>query len=166
MNPDNRGIRTSISDDHVATKHETATSLLRKPERSTVSQSETEDVAGRTPARDMAVFVLDEAVSKCYGKYDLFQEMAGCLFCEADPLLEQMRAAHDSGDARELANTAHRLKGTVAYLGSMPAMEATKCVEAIIRSGDLTAAPAAIDRLATELNRLKDALRNHQPKIG
>ena len=98
------------------------------------------------------------------GKDDLFQEMAGCLFCEADPLLEQMRAALGNGDGIELANTAHRLKGTVAYLGAAPALEATQCVEAIGRSGDLSAAPAALEKLAIELDRLKDAIDEHRRK--
>ena len=75
------------------------------------------DAAAQTAASKAAVFNLDEAVSKCFGEYDLFQEMAGCLFCEADSLLEQMRGAFVTARAIELANTAHRLKGTVVYLG-------------------------------------------------
>ncbi len=62
-------------------------------------------------------FDLDEALSKCLGQHDLFQEIAGCLLCEADPLLEKMSISLDNGNAVELANAAHRLKGTVAYLG-------------------------------------------------
>jgi CheY-like chemotaxis protein/HPt (histidine-containing phosphotransfer) domain-containing protein len=108
------------------------------------------------------VFDLDEAVSKCFGKYELFQEMAGCLFCEADSLVEQMRAALSNGDRTELADTAHRLKGTVAYLGAPPALEATRRVEDIGRSGDLSAAPDALEKLAMELDRLKDALDGHR----
>ena len=107
------------------------------------------------------IFSLDDAVKKCYGKYGLFQEIAGCLLCEADPLLDQMRTAHESGAAAELAAAAHRLKGTVAYLGAPPSLEATRCVEAMGRSGDLTAAAAAIDKLAMELGRLKAALGDH-----
>ena len=46
----------------------------------------------------------------------------------------------------------HRLKGTVAYLGAAPALEATRRVEDIGRSGDLSAAPAALEKLAMELD--------------
>jgi PAS domain S-box-containing protein len=116
------------------------------------------------PQSPIPVFDLDEALGKCLDQYDLFQEMAGCLFCEADALLEQMRAALSNGAATELANAAHRLKGTVAYLGAAPAMEATQHVEAIGRSGDLSAAAAAIETLAHELERLKEALGEHWPK--
>ncbi len=113
------------------------------------------------PPSLLPVFDLDEAVSRCYGKYALFQEMAGCLLCEADSLLEQMRAAVGNGAATELANAAHRLKGTVAYLAAPPAFDATQCVEGIGRSGDLSEAPPAIEKLALELGRLMEALDGH-----
>jgi PAS domain S-box-containing protein len=109
------------------------------------------------------VFNLDEAVSKCCGKYELFQEVASCLFCEADSLLEQMRAAFSAGAATEFADAAHRLKGTVAYLGAAPALAATRCAEDIGRSGDLSTAPAALETLAMELGLLKDAIDGHRP---
>jgi two-component system sensor histidine kinase/response regulator len=132
-------------------------------------KSQTEDPSPKTqdlsPKTEDLPFDLDEAVSKCFGKYDLFQEMTGCLYCEADSLLEQMRAALGNGAGTELANTAHRLKGTVAYLGAVPALAATACVENIGRSGDLSAALAAIDRLAMELDRLKSALDGHRRKM-
>ena len=66
----------------------------------------------------VAVFDLDEAVSKCYGEYGMVQEMVGCLFNEADVLVEQMRTALANGEAIAMANAAHRLKGTVAHLGA------------------------------------------------
>ena len=62
------------------------------------------------------VFDLDDAVKHCFGMHDIFQEMAECLLCEADPLLEQMRTALATGSATEMGNAAHRLKGTVGYL--------------------------------------------------
>ena len=112
------------------------------------------------PQSPVPAFNLDEAVKTCYGEYGLFQEVAGCLFGDADSLLERMHVALGNGAAGELANTAHRLKGTVSYLGAAPALAATRHVEEIGHSGDLTAAPAAIDNLAAELDRLKDALRS------
>jgi HPt (histidine-containing phosphotransfer) domain-containing protein len=109
------------------------------------------------------VFNFDEAVKKCYGEYSLFQEVAGCLLSDSDSLLGRMRAAIGESDDAELANAAHRLKGTVTYLGAAPALAATRRVEEIGRSGDLSAAPAAVDALAEELDQLKNALRAHQP---
>jgi PAS domain S-box-containing protein len=138
----------------------------REAEQSVDGPIEMQDAADQTAASEVAVFNLDEAVSKCFGKHELFLEMAGCLFCEADSLVEQMRAALSNGAGVELANTAHRLKGTVAYLGAAPALAATGHVEDIGRSGDLSAAPGAIEKLAMELDRLKDALDGHRRKMN
>ncbi len=125
---------------------------------------ETQDAAAGTAAGGVPVFNLDEAVSKCYGKYELFQDMVECLFCESAPLLEQMRVAIGDGTGTELANIAHRLKGTVAYVGAEPALGAVQCLEDLGRSGELSAAPAALEILALELERLKDALGDHRGK--
>ena len=105
-------------------------------------------------------------MSKCFGNYEWFQEMAECLFSEADASVGAMRAALESGNATELASVAHRLKGTVVYLGAVPALEATKCVEGMGRCGDLTAAPAAVEKMVMELSRLKKALDGHRPGGG
>jgi CheY-like chemotaxis protein/HPt (histidine-containing phosphotransfer) domain-containing protein len=110
------------------------------------------------PQDPIPVFDLTDAISKCYGEYALFQDVADCLFCEAGALVEQMRAAIREGDAAELAKTAHRLKGTVSYLGAAPALEATQHAESIGRSGDLSAASAVLEKLAIELDRLKAAI--------
>ncbi|MGO8744941.1 MAG: response regulator [Thermoguttaceae bacterium] len=110
------------------------------------------------PQAPIPVFDLTDAISKCYGEYALFQDVADCLFCEAGALVEQMRAAIREGDAAELAKTAHRLKGTVSYLGAAPALEATQHAESIGRSGDLSAASAVLEKLAIELDRLKAAI--------
>ena len=58
-----------------------------------VAESETEDVVRQVPTGDASVFDLSEAVSKCDGNYGIVQEMIGCLFNEADPLIEKMRTA-------------------------------------------------------------------------
>jgi signal transduction histidine kinase/HPt (histidine-containing phosphotransfer) domain-containing protein len=109
---------------------------------------------------------IDDAVMRCFGEYDLFREMVGCFFCEADPLLARMRTALGDGDAAEMANAAHRLKGTLGYLGAAPAMDATQRVEQIGKSRDLTAAAEAIQRLDGQLAILKRAIALHRPATG
>ena len=49
--------------------------------------------------------------------------------------MEKMRVARSTGNATGLANAAHRLKGTVVYLGAHSAADATQRVEQIGRSG-------------------------------
>jgi PAS domain S-box-containing protein len=104
------------------------------------------------------VFDLDKAVQRCFGKYAIFQDMVRCLFDEADPLLERMRTALADGNAVELRSAAHRLKGTVGYLGAAPATDAVKRVEHLGIDGELAGAAEAIRQIEEQLAILKQAL--------
>jgi CheY-like chemotaxis protein/HPt (histidine-containing phosphotransfer) domain-containing protein len=114
------------------------------------------------PQSLIPVFDLDKAVSKCFGKYELFRAMVGCLFDEAGPLLDRMRTALATDDASELANAAHRLKGTVIYLSAPSVVDATKHVEQMGLSGDLSTATEAIDELERQLVMLQATLAPHR----
>ncbi|MEN6494678.1 MAG: PocR ligand-binding domain-containing protein [Thermoguttaceae bacterium] len=121
-------------------------------------------VHGTQPPSEIALplFNFDEAVRRCYGKRELFQEMVESLFDEAEPLLNQMHAALARGDGADLAAAAHRLKGTVVYLAAGPAADATRQVEQIGKSSELTEAAHAIGELTRELVALKAALAPHR----
>ena len=109
------------------------------------------------------VFNLGEAVERCFRKYELFQDMAECLFDESDSLLREMHKALENGDAQELGHAAHRLKGTVVFLGAPLAAEAARRVEQIGLSGELdTRCAEAIDQLQRQIDLLKAALAPHR----
>jgi HPt (histidine-containing phosphotransfer) domain-containing protein len=114
----------------------------------------------------MKVFDLDQAVSRCFGKYRLFQKMVECYFCESAGLVDRIRTAVTNDDAAETAAAAHRLKGTVGYLAAPSATHAVARVEQIGLSGDLTDAPSAIAHLTSELERLNPALLPHRTGDG
>ena len=123
------------------------------------------DGAGRRHCllEDPGLFDMEDAVGKCYGNRNMFQEMVGCFFDEADALLTKLRAVLDRGEASVLADTAHRLRGTIVYLGARPASESARRVEQIGRSGELAVAGEAMESLAKEIQRLKEALAPHRP---
>jgi HPt (histidine-containing phosphotransfer) domain-containing protein len=73
-----------------------------------------------------------------------------------------MQTALAGGDAVRLDRAAHRLKGTVGYLGAAPAMDAVQRVEQIGLCGDLTGAAEAIRRLAEQIEVLKTAVLPHR----
>ena len=108
------------------------------------------------------VFNLDEAVTRCFGKYDLFQDMVGCLFDESDSLLAEMNSAIAENNAAELSRAAHRLKGTVIFLSAPSAGTATQRVEQIGMSGDLSEVADAIDQLQNQIAILKNAVAPHR----
>lgn len=72
--------------------------------------------------------------------------------------LDAIRSAYAAADAASLARAAHKLKGSLFAVTARPAGTAAANVEAVARSGELAAAPAAIDALERELGRLEPAL--------
>ena len=88
--------------------------------------------------------------------------MAGFFFSDGSKLLPEIRAAAGAGDASTVEKKAHRLKGTVLYLGAEAAVAAVARVEALGRSGDLSDAAAALRSMETELARLAEALQPYR----
>jgi len=112
---------------------------------------------------DSPPFNLNEAMARLDGKFGLFREMAGFFFSDGMQLLPEIRAAAAAGNATAVEKKAHRLKGTVLYLGAKAATETVARVETLGRSGDLADADAAIRSMEEELTRLAAALRPYGP---
>jgi HPt (histidine-containing phosphotransfer) domain-containing protein len=79
--------------------------------------------------------------------------------------MEAIRQAVDDRDADSLIREAHGLKGAVANLQAEPAQQAAHRLEKIGRSGDLEAAPEALDDLEDEVHRLRSALKDLTDEI-
>ena len=112
---------------------------------------------------DSSPFNLDQALMRLGDESGLLREMVGFFFLDGLKLLAEIQAAAAAGDAAALETKAHRLKGTVVYLGADAAIEAIARVEALGHAGDLPGAAEAIHLLETEVLRLADALRPHRP---
>jgi HPt (histidine-containing phosphotransfer) domain-containing protein len=72
--------------------------------------------------------------------------------------LAALRTAVEEEDAATLQKEAHGLKGAVANLKAEPAREAARRLEEIGRSGAMEDADRALDRLETEIERLRSVL--------
>ncbi|MGO9108844.1 MAG: ATP-binding protein [Thermoguttaceae bacterium] len=118
-------------------------------------------VNAAAPDEPGCAFSLEEALSRC-GEYSVFEKMVEYFFDEASPLLEEMRTALRSGNAAEMGNAAHRLKGTACYLGAPDAMDAAQRVEQAGLSGDLRAAARMIEQLERQLESLKKTLARYR----
>ena len=118
--------------------------------------------AASAASPDSALFDLDEAVSRSLGRYELFRQMVGYFYAEADAIVARIREAIAGGNADDVAQLAHRLKGTILYLGSPPALKAAAQVERIGRSGQLATAGEALDRLEALIGLLKQVLVAHR----
>jgi CheY-like chemotaxis protein/HPt (histidine-containing phosphotransfer) domain-containing protein len=115
------------------------------------------------PDTSEEVFRLERAVEILDGHYDLFREMTGYFFRDSAHLLADLHAGLRNGDARTIARVAHRIKGTVLYLGADRAAKAAEQVEEIGNSRQLDSAAAAVERLEAEIACLSLALAPHRP---
>ena len=102
-------------------------------------------------------FDLDEALGRCYDRR-MFQEMVEFFSAESSEMLDHMRAALQHADGAKVAWAAHRLRGTVLYLGAAPVLKAAERVEQAGTAGDLTAAAEAIETLEVQIKLLKRVL--------
>jgi HPt (histidine-containing phosphotransfer) domain-containing protein len=77
---------------------------------------------------------------------------------DGDVLMSRMAQALQTGDAAQLQQAAHRLKGNSASLGSMTIADMTGKLESLGKAGDLAAAVQTFALLSEEYNNVKAAL--------
>ena len=77
---------------------------------------------------------------------------------DGDSLMERMAQALQIGDATQLQQAAHRLKGNSASLGAITLTHMTNELENLGKAGDLTAAGHTLALLSEEYNKVKVAL--------
>jgi len=112
------------------------------------------------------VFDLHQAMERCFGDRAFFEQMAGYFLCEWEKAIHDMKTARDRHDASSLDHLAHRLRGTLVYLGAQPAANAAHKVEELSRANDLVAAERGIDQLEQQVVLLKTALAPHCHAYG
>ena len=125
--------------------------------------------AARPPASpppcDAALEVFDcqAALASLDGRASLLQKMTTYFFPDAPHCLAEMQAGLKGGAPDTIARAAHRLNGTLIYLGAAPASQAAHCVEQAGIAGDLAQAASAIEALTAQVARLDAALRSWSP---
>src|SRR5687768_16571201 len=81
-------------------------------------------------------------------------ETVEMLASDGPPLLDELRKALAAGDAPAVGRSAHAIKGMVSNFCAGQAQVAAQRVEQIGKSGDLTAAPEAVQTLHERLDFL------------
>jgi CheY-like chemotaxis protein len=110
---------------------------------------------------DLPVFDARAALERCYGRREMLEEMIKIFPEESTELLSQMHMALANGSISEIGRAAHRLKGTVVFLGAQPASNAALAVEQSAKSGDLAAAAKAIADLEHQIELLRKVLDSY-----
>ena len=88
-----------------------------------------ERAAGKTAAAAEAVFSFDEAMARLDGRRELFQEMVAFFFQDSPAVMAAVRSGLQDRSAAALDRHAHKLMGTLLYLGAEPALQAARRVE-------------------------------------
>ena len=104
------------------------------------------------------VFDKDVALSRVGGDADLLKEIAVLFLDDYPKVLEDLRKAAESGDAKMVERTAHGLKGSVSNFGAKPAVEAAFQLETMGRSQQLTEVRHVLGTLELALAALRPEL--------
>jgi two-component system sensor histidine kinase/response regulator len=112
---------------------------------------------GSQPA---TLFDRSAALERIGGDEELLREIAILFISEYPMLIQEIRAAMETGDAETLERSAHSLKGSVANFEARAAVDAAFRLEAIGRSKNLAEAPAAIRELEAVFQDLHPELLN------
>ena len=92
------------------------------------------------------------------GDVEFLDETVAMLDEDSPALLDEIRAAAESGDAAALVKPAHALKGMLANFCAEPAEAAARALETMGREERLAGVDSAVDCVRSETERLRKAL--------
>lgn len=104
------------------------------------------------------VFDHRAALERVEGDSDLLREMATVFLENCDAMLDNVRRAAASRDARSLERAAHALKGCLANLSADEAWQAAALVEKLGRENVFECVPGASAQLESAVERLRPAM--------
>jgi len=111
-----------------------------------------------------------ELLARFDGDGELLKELAGIFLQECPKMLDGIREALRSGDAKPLERTAHTLKGSVGNFALSAAWETAQRLELLAKSGQLSGAEDMFHTLEQQLEQLNQILVRyaaepvHQPR--
>jgi len=152
-------------DDYIAkpVKREELDAVLERwiprPEQEPLAQSSDggHRATSTTPALDLSVLESRRGPQEG-GEPDKLARIVG-LFIDDVPLrLEELRLAVEKGEAQNVEETAHMLKGGSGYMGAVHMAEICAEIQALGASGELTRVPELLDALEAEFKRIRPAL--------
>jgi HPt (histidine-containing phosphotransfer) domain-containing protein len=91
---------------------------------------------------------------------DFVGELVETYGSETPQLIARLRYALDVNNADAFRQAAHSIKSTSNTFGALSLGEMARELENLGRAGDLAGAPAKVDRLAAEYDRVQQALED------
>jgi two-component system sensor histidine kinase/response regulator len=152
-------------DDYIAkpVKHEELEAVLERwiphQEQEPLPQRSDEDsrVSEDTPSLDLSVLESRRG-PQADGEPDKLARIVG-LFIDDVPLrLEELRQAIERGEAQEVVETAHMLKGGSGYMGAVQMTRICAEIQRLGASGELSHVPELLDELEAEFKGIRPTL--------
>ncbi|MBI1247895.1 response regulator [bacterium] len=103
-------------------------------------------------------FNQQRALENAGGNSEILQEMIDLFAAECPKQMNEIQAAHASGDNQRLTRAAHTLKGSVALFAADKATAAARRIEFMGRDNDVEDFPEAWSELKTRIEALLSAL--------
>ena len=151
--------------DYVRVSQHGVQGILQKPikraELLVCLQGALSDTEYDASSENLPVFDHQAALHRVGGDKSLLLELVVDLLKEWPTLLAGVRRAFTGKDTKEIASTAHGLKGMFASLNAVAAAEAAKTLETMGRERLLDQTRDGYSSLEMELHRLKDELENY-----
>jgi len=132
---------------------------VSQPDREPLGHKRAGDPANPevAPAVDLAV-LMSRRGSQQSGEADNLVRIVG-MFLEDVPLrLGALRRAVEKGEAQEVEETAHLLKGGSGYMGAARMVEICGELQELGAAGELSRVPELLDALEAEFGRVRPAL--------
>jgi HPt (histidine-containing phosphotransfer) domain-containing protein len=104
------------------------------------------------------VLAFEELVDRCMGNLDFAERILRKYQDRFPEDVEQLRRLAESGDATQLAATAHRLKGAAANIGAPRLTAAFAEIESLGRNNELAQIPTHLQRLQPEWDQFQDGV--------
>ncbi len=129
----------------------------------TAAAAPLEPAAGEPSGIDPAVFA---GLAELGGvdSASLLRELIGLFLSDAAAYIDALRRAAGSGDRRSLETAAHTLKGSSASIGARAMAALCRALERLGDGAPPDAAPALIDRLEREFERVRGDLASRVPE--
>ncbi|MBF0428347.1 MAG: response regulator [Magnetococcales bacterium] len=134
-------------------------SFHAKPVRGTVLFTEMERLLATEKVESPMVLDMSRLIKTVDGDFDLLNEITDLFFTDAVSQMGRIQNAFLTGDANEIREAAHRIKGATGTFGRIEVFHLAFALEQAGRQGDLQQANTLWGQLGGALHTMEEAIR-------
>jgi len=127
-----------------------------------VTEQKPEAVAAPAPAAvvedEIPVYAKADLLERLGGAEALIPRFMGLFFKGVEPNMAALEEAIAEGNPDKVRTNSHAIKGSSANIGAMQMRETAAIIEVDAKTGDITGAPAGLEKLKVQLEEFKAAV--------